>query len=66
MHRPFEKCGQNVVKFGEFKKKDLVKCLKINNLQSLVVPRAETNVLVAIGGLCVFIGDYSKYSAIKG
>ena len=39
MHRPFEKCGQNVVKFGEFKKKDLVKCLKINNLQSLVVPR---------------------------
>lgn len=40
MHRPFEKCGQNVVKFGEFKKKDLVKCLKINNLQGLVVPRA--------------------------
>jgi hypothetical protein len=37
---PLEKCGQNVVKFGGFKKKDLVKCLKISSLQSLVVPRA--------------------------
>lgn len=29
-----------VVKFGGYKKQDFVKCLKINNLQSLVVPRA--------------------------
>ena len=35
-HRPLEKCGQIVVKFGEYKKSDLVKCLKINNLQGLI------------------------------
>ena len=35
----WSKCGQNVAKFGGYKKQDLVKCLKINNLQSLVVPR---------------------------
>ena len=44
-HRPLEKCGQNVVKFGEFKKKDLVKCLKISKLQGLVVPRMDTQPL---------------------
>ena len=35
-----EKCGQNVVKFGESKKKDLVKRLNFSNLQGLFVPRA--------------------------
>ena len=39
-HRPIEKCGQNVAKSGGFKKKDLVGCLKISNLQGLFVPRA--------------------------
>ena len=29
-----------MTKFGGYKKQDFVKCLKINNLQSLVVPRA--------------------------
>ena len=31
-----------VTKFGGYKKQGFVKCLKINNLQSLVVPRAGT------------------------
>ena len=30
------------------------------------MPRAGAKVLVAIVGYCVFIGDYSKYSAING
>ena len=37
-----------MTKFGEYKKLDLVKCLKINNLQGLFVPRAGLNVLVTI------------------
>lgn len=37
-HRPIEKCGQNVAKSGGFKKKDLVGCLNISNLQGLLVP----------------------------
>ena len=40
--------GQIVVIFWGYKKKDLVKCLKISNLQSLVVPRADIAGLVAI------------------
>ena len=35
-----EKSDQKVTKLGGYKKQDFVKCLKINNLQSLVVPRA--------------------------
>ena len=38
----------NVVKFGESKKKDLVKRLNFSNLQGLVVPRADIAVSVAI------------------
>ncbi len=30
----------NATKFGGYKKQDFVKCLKISNLQSLIVPRA--------------------------
>ena len=30
------------------------------------MPRAGAKVLVAIGGYCVFIGEYSKHSAING
>ena len=37
-----------MTKFGGHKKQDLVKCLKINNLQSLVVPRMVVKVLLAI------------------
>ena len=39
-------------------KQDFVKCLKINNLQSLVVPRAGAKMLVTGGDYCVFIGGY--------
>jgi len=39
---------ENVVKFGESKKKDLVKRLNFSNLQGLVVPRADIAVSVAI------------------
>ena len=35
LHRLLEKCGANVSNFGGHKKKDLVKCLKISNLQGL-------------------------------
>jgi hypothetical protein len=51
---------KNVAKFGGYKKQDSVKSLKINNLQSLVVPRAGDKVLVAIGGYCVFIVGYLR------
>ena len=44
--------------FGGYKKQDFVKCLKINNLQSLVVPRAGAKMLVTGGDYCVSIGDY--------
>ena len=37
-----------MTKFGVHKKQDFVKCLKVNNLQSLVVPRMDIAVLVAI------------------
>ena len=49
-----------MTKFGGYKKQDFVKCLKTNNLQSLVVPRAGAKVLVAIGGYCVFIADHLR------
>ena len=34
-----------VVKFGDTKKQDFVKYLKINSLQSPVVPRAVTQII---------------------
>ena len=49
-----------MTKFGGYKKQDFVKCLKINNLQSLVVPRAGILILVTIGGYCVFIVGYLR------
>jgi len=43
-----EKSDQKVTKFWGYKKQDFVKSLEINNLQSLVVPRAVVKVSVAI------------------
>lgn len=64
MHRPFEKCGQNVVKFGEFKKKGLVKCLIFSNLQSLFVPRSgRTEVRRNTGksNIILFVNNHANY-----
>ena len=36
----YDECGQIVVKSGGYKKQDFIRCLKISDLQSLVVPRA--------------------------
>ena len=44
--------GQIVVIFWGYKKQDYAECLKINNLQSLVVPRAE----VIVADLQALIG----------
>ena len=44
-----------MVKFGGQKKQDFVNCVKINNLQSLVVPRTGAKMLVTGVDYCVFI-----------
>ena len=36
----YDECGQIVVKYGGYKKQDVIRYLKISDLQSLVVPRA--------------------------
>ena len=52
--------GQIVVKFWGYKKQDFVKCLKINNLQSLVVPRMgakESGAIVSCQFLLIVLND---------
>ena len=46
--------------FG-IQKQDFVKCLKINSLQSLVVPRTDIKFLVVIVNYSVFIVGYIRY-----